>query len=160
MIQPGLIVIGWREWVVLPELGIPAIKAKIDTGARTSALHVDTLEVEERDGRPWLRFSVTATGRKHAPRIECEAPAIARRAVTDSGGHATLRWFIRTRIELGGASFEAEINLTNRRNMLFPMLLGRSALGHRFVIDPASSYRHGRLASKKRTTLFDADKHG
>ena len=148
MIQPGPIVIGWREWLVLPDLGIPAIKAKIDTGARTSALHVDTLEVEERDGRNWLHFSVSATGRRHAPRIECTAPAIARRAVIDSGGHATLRWFVRTRIELGGASFEAEINLTNRRNMLFPMLLGRSALGHRFVIDPVASYRCGKLSKR------------
>ncbi len=159
MIQPGTTLIGWREWLALPDLAIPAIKAKIDTGARTSALHVDTLDVEERGGRTWLHFSVTATGGKHAPRIECTAPAIARRAVTDSGGHATLRWFIRTRIELGGASFDAELNLTNRRNMLFPMLLGRSAIGHRFVIDPASSYHHGRLASKKRKT-FDTDKHG
>lgn len=157
MIESGPIVIGWREWLVLPELGIPAIKAKIDTGARTSALHVDTLEIDEHDGCTWLRFSVAATGRKHAPRVECTAPAIARRTVTDSGGHATLRWFIRTRIELGGASFETEINLTNRRNMLFPMLLGRSALSHCFAIDPAASYRCGRLKGRK---MPESDRHG
>ncbi|TLY49425.1 MAG: ATP-dependent zinc protease [Gammaproteobacteria bacterium] len=136
--------IGWREWLALPELAIPAIKAKIDTGARTSSLHVDTLEARERGGRTWLYFSVSATGRRHAPRIDCVAPAIARRAVTDSGGHVTQRWFIRTPIELAGLRFEAEINLTDRRNMLFPMLLGRLALGHRFLIDPAASYRCGR----------------
>jgi hypothetical protein len=150
-------VVGWREWLALPDLGIAAIKAKIDTGARTSALHVDTLEVDERDGGTWLRFSVAATGRKHAQPIECTAPAIARRTVTDSGGHATLRWFIRTHIELGGMSFETEINLTNRRNMLFPMLLGRSALGHRFVVDPAATYRYGRLKTKK---ILETDRHG
>jgi hypothetical protein len=149
VIERDSIVIGWREWLVLPELGIAAIKAKIDTGARTSSLHVDSLETEEKVGRTWLHFSVSATGRKHAPRIECEAPAIARRAVTDSGGHETLRWFVRTRIELGGVGFEAEINLTNRRNMLFPMLLGRSALGHRFNIDPAASYRCGKPLQAK-----------
>ena len=149
MTESGLIVVGWREWLGLPDLGIPKIKAKIDTGARTSALHVDTLEVEERDGRHWLRFSITATGRKNAPRVECEAPAIARRTVTDSGGHVTLRWFIHTRVELGGASVDAEINLTNRRNMLFPMLLGRSALDQRFAVDPTASYRFGRLRAKK-----------
>jgi hypothetical protein len=144
VIERDSIVIGWREWLILPELGIAAIKAKIDTGARTSSLHVDSLETVEKHGRTWLHFSVSATGRKHAPRIQCSAPAIARRAVTDSGGHETLRWFVRTRIDLGGVSFDAEINLTNRRNMLFPMLLGRSALGHRFTIDPAASYRCGK----------------
>ena len=143
------IVIGWREWLALPELGIPAIKAKIDTGARTSSLHVDTLVVDERDSVTRLHFSVSATGRKHVPPVHCSAPAIARRTVTDSGGHATLRWFIRTRIELGGACFETEINLTDRRNMLFPMLLGRSGLGDRFAVDPAASYCCGRLKSRK-----------
>jgi hypothetical protein len=142
--ESGLIVLGWREWLALPELGIPAIKAKIDTGARTSSLHVDTLETSERDGRTWLRFSVAATGRRSAPRVECFAPASARRTVTDSGGHATLRWFIRTRIVLGGVEVDTEINLTNRHNMLFPMLLGRSALSHRFAVDPAAAYACGR----------------
>jgi len=147
--QRDPIIIGWREWLALPQLGIAAIKAKIDTGARTSSLHVDTLETSERDGRTWLRFSVAASGRRHAPLIACEAPATAQRMVTDSGGHATQRWFIRTRIELGGECFDAEINLTNRRNMLFPMLLGRSALGHRFILDPAAAYRCGKPARPK-----------
>jgi hypothetical protein len=136
-------VIGWREWLALPDLGVGAVKAKIDSGARTSALHVDTIDCRERDGVTWLHFSV-ATGRRQAAPIECMAPAIARRNVTDSGGHTTLRWFIRTRVELGGIGFETEINLTNRRNMLFPMLLGRSALGQRFLLDPAASYRCGK----------------
>ena len=144
MIERDPIVIGWREWLTLPELGVAAIKAKVDTGARTSSLHVDTLQTQERSGRTWLRFSVAASGRRHAPLIECEAPAIGRRAVSDSGGHVTLRWFIRTRIELGGIGFDAEINLTNRHDMLFPMLLGRSALGHRFLLDPTASYRCGK----------------
>lgn len=148
VIQTGPIVIGWREWLALPGLGIAAIKAKIDTGARTSSLHVDTLAVDERDGGTWVRFSVSAGGRRHPSRVECAAPAIARRAVTDSGGHRTLRWFIRTPIVLGGASVEAEINLTDRRDMLFPMLLGRSALGDHFAVDPAVSYRCGRFSKR------------
>jgi hypothetical protein len=145
------VLLGWREWLALPQLGIAEIKAKLDTGARTSALHVDTLETFERDGATWLRFRISATGRRQMPSIQCEAPAIARRAVMDSGGHSTQRWFIRTHIDLGGVGFDAEINLTNRRNMLFPMLLGRSALsrplpGKRFLLDPALSYRCGRPA--------------
>jgi hypothetical protein len=142
--QRDPIVIGWREWLTLPDLAIPAIKAKIDTGARTSSLHVDSLETHERGGRTWLHFTVAATGRKHAQPVACVAPAVARRAVTDSGGHTTQRWFIHTSIELAGQRFEAEINLTDRRNMLFPMLLGRLALGQRFLVDPAASYRCGR----------------
>jgi len=142
--QRDPIVIGWREWLALPQLGVAAIKAKVDTGARTSSLHVDTLQTTERDGETWLQFQISSTGRKHSPVYECMAPAVARRMVSDSSGHATLRWFIRTTIELAGERFEAEINLTNRRNMLFPMLFGRLALGQRFVVDPAASYHCGR----------------
>ena len=142
--QRDPIVIGWREWLALPQLGIPAIKAKVDTGARTSALHVDTLQAEESDGGTLLRFQISSTGRKSSPLYECVAPAVARRMVIDSSGHANLRWFIRTTIELGGRRFDAEINLTDRRNMLFPMLFGRLALGQHFVVDPSASYRCGR----------------
>ncbi|MEP6941104.1 MAG: RimK/LysX family protein [Rudaea sp.] len=142
--QRGSMVIGWREWLALPQLGIATIKAKVDTGARTSALHVDSLQTEERDGITWLHFRVSSTGRKSARQFDCSAPAVARRRVTDSSGNASLRWFIRTTIELAGERFDAEINLTDRRNMLFPMLFGRLALGDRFVVDPSASYRCGR----------------
>ena len=135
--------IGWREWLSLPALGLPAIKAKVDSGARTSALHVAVLEEFQRDGVTWLRFAVDS-GRRNCAAVLCEAPACDRRAVTDSGGNTAERWFIRTMIGLAGRAFPAEINLTNRRNMLFPMLLGRSALSDRFRIDPARSYVCGR----------------
>jgi len=141
--QRDPIVIGWREWLALPQLGVAPIKAKVDTGARTSALHVDALEASERDGQTWLRFEIT-TGRKHSRLYVCSAPAIARRMVTDSSGHASPRWFIRSTIELAGQSFDTEINLTDRRNMLFPMLLGRLALHQRFIVDTSVSYRHGK----------------
>jgi hypothetical protein len=141
--QRDPIVIGWREWLALPQLGVAPVKAKVDTGARTSALHVDALEVSERDGQTWLRFEIS-TGRKHSRLYVCNAPAIARRMVTDSSGHASPRWFIRSRIELAGQSFETEINLTDRRSMLFPMLLGRLALGQRFIVDTSASYCHGK----------------
>jgi hypothetical protein len=142
------IILGWREWLALPQLGIAAIKTKIDSGARTSSLRVETLEEYARDGQTWLRFTVAA-GRRNATLVQCEAQAIDQRAVSDSGGHVTLRWFVRTEFELAGRRWPGEINLTDRRSMLFPLLLGRNALGG-FIIDPDSGYRHGRPRVRRR----------
>jgi len=138
-----LLLIGWREWLALPQLALPALKAKIDTGARSSSLHVDDIEEYESGGVPWLRFTV-ATGRRGAGFVCCSAPALGRRAVTDSGGHVTSRWFILTTIRLAGLEWQSEINLTDRGDMLFPMLLGRTALRGRFSVDPQLSYACGR----------------
>jgi hypothetical protein len=140
--------IGWREWLALPALGLPEVKAKIDTGARSSSLHVASVESFERDGHTWLRFAV-APRRRGGRLFHCEAQAADRRDVTDSGGHITQRWFVRTDIELGGRRFSAEINLTNRGDMIFPMLLGRTALRGRFRVDPQLSYACGRLRPRK-----------
>jgi len=135
-----VITLGWRERLALPDLGIQSLKAKLDTGARSSALHVEELETFERDGATWLRF-VVRTGRGHH-RVgrQCEAPAHDRRVVTDTGGRRTERWFIRTSLVLAGRSFSVDVNLTDRTHMLFPMLLGRTALHGRFAVDPALSY--------------------
>ena len=143
------IILGWREWLALPQFGIAAIRAKIDSGARTSSLRVESLEEYHRHGHTWLRFSVL-TGRRGRAPITCEAPATDRRTVTDSSGHRATRWFIQTEFELGGRHWHAEINLTSRRDMLYPLLLGRNALGGRFVIDPGSAYRCGKPAHRKR----------
>jgi len=137
------IILGWRERLALPQLGIDLLKAKLDTGARSSSLHVDTLETFERDGATWLRFSLHA-GRRHPREVLCEAPAVDRRGVTDTGGRRTERWFIRSEVQLAGQHFEIDINLTDRRHMLFPMLLGRSALLGRFAVDPSLSYTRPR----------------
>ncbi|HJU38834.1 MAG TPA: RimK/LysX family protein [Tahibacter sp.] len=139
-------VIGWREWLALPDLGIAAIKAKVDTGARSSALHVDSLEEFARDGATWLRFAVRPSTARRGPALEVEAPALDRRVVTDSGGHASERWFIRSTVRVAGVALVADINLTSRRTMLFPLLLGRTALAGRFTVDPARSYTAGRRA--------------
>jgi hypothetical protein len=140
-----LIILGWRERLSLPQLGIGELKAKLDTGARSSSLHVDTLESFERDGATWLRFSIHV-GRRQPVDVQCEAPALDRRAVTDTGGRRTLRWFIRSEVQLAGQRFDVDINLTNRRHMLFPLLLGRSALHGRFAVDPSLSYTQPRPA--------------
>jgi hypothetical protein len=150
MITADLLVLGWRERVCLPQLGIGQLKAKLDTGARSSALHVDTLETFDRDGTTWLRFGMHV-GRRQPHEICCEAPALDRRVVTDTGGRRTERWFIRSAVQLAGQQFSIDINLVDRRHMLFPMLLGRSALVGRFVVDPARSY------TQPRPTLPAAD---
>ena len=139
----GVITLGWRERLALPQLGIGVLKAKLDTGARSSSLHVDTLETFQRAGATWLRFTMHA-GRRQPLEICCEAPALDRRAVTDTGGRRTERWFIRSEVQLAGQRFSVDINLTDRRHMLFPLLLGRSALSGRFAVDPARSYTQPR----------------
>lgn len=136
--QTHLPTVGWREWLALPQLGVRALKAKVDTGARSSALHVDELEVGERDGVPTASFLLPPA--PQLPPVRIEATIVDFRQVTDSGGHSTRRPFIRTQVELAGQRWAIEINLTQRRRMLFPMLLGRTAIMGRFQVDPASSY--------------------
>lgn len=132
--------IGWREWVGLPELGVHAIKAKIDTGARTSAIHAWKIEPFQRGGEIWLRFELHPEQRSKAGAIICEAPAVDRRHVRSSGGHVTSRYVIRTTLALGTASWPIELTLTNRDQMGFRMLLGRTALKGGVLIDPARSF--------------------
>jgi hypothetical protein len=141
-----LITLGWRERLALPQLGMGVLKAKLDTGARSSSLHVDTIEEFQRDGVQWLRFTMHV-GRRQPLDMCCEAPALDRRVVTDTGGRRTERWFIHTDVELAGQRFGVDINLTDRRHMLFPMLLGRTAISGRFTVDPARAYTQPRSST-------------
>ena len=134
-----VIILGWRERLALPQFGIATLKAKLDTGARSSALHVDELETFVRNGDTWLRFMV-GLGRRSVRHVLCEARAHDRRVVVDTGGGRSERWFIQTEVMLAGERFVVDMNLTDRRHMLFPMLLGRTALTGRFCVNPALSY--------------------
>jgi len=136
-------VIGWREWIRLPDLGQAVIKAKIDTGARTSALHAYYVEPFELEGRTWVRFGLHPRQKDTQVQIECEAPVLDQRRVTDSGGHAEMRYVIATTLVLGNTAYEAEVTLTDRENMLFRMLLGRGALKPRFLVDSDQSFLLG-----------------
>ncbi|MFA6986424.1 MAG: RimK/LysX family protein [Arenimonas sp.] len=141
---PARLLLGWREWLALPQLGVACIRAKVDTGARSSSLHVQDQELFEREGRPWVRF-VLHHGDRERLRNTVEAEVADRRVVTDSGGHRESRIFIRTLLQLPtGQPWPIEVNLTQRRNMLFPMLLGRTALRRHCLVEPARSFLLGK----------------
>ncbi|MGV3523663.1 MAG: ATP-dependent zinc protease [Candidatus Sericytochromatia bacterium] len=137
-----ILCVGWKEWLKLPALGIQAVEAKIDTGAKTSALHTFDLETWETQAGLRVRFQVHPDRHNSAYSISCEADVIDRRWVSDSGGHQELRYVICTPVVLGDRLWPIEITLTNRENMSYRMLLGRQALRGRLVVDPARSYLH------------------
>lgn len=134
---------GWREWVALPDLGVPAIKAKLDTGARTSALHAERIQRFTERGEPWVRFVVHPLQGTVRPEFECTAPLVDHRKVTNSGGASELRLVISSCLEIGGESWPIEVTLTSRRSMIFRMLLGRSAIAGKGFVDPAHSFACG-----------------
>ena len=121
-------IVGWREWIALPELGIAAIKPKIDTGARSSSLHAFNIETFDRDGAAWVRFDVHPLQRNSSVTVRAEAPVLEFRHIRSSSGHQTLRPVIRTDVELGGRRWPVEITLAARDEMGFRMLLGREAV--------------------------------
>lgn len=141
-------VIGWREWVDLPQLGLEKVKAKVDTGARTSALHAFALHPYEKDGKQKIRFDIHPEQHNNTLVITCEADIVDKRPVTDSGGHTEERYVIETPITIAGQTWSIEITLTERENMLFRMLLGRRALRKRFIVNPARSFVTTKVKNK------------
>jgi len=142
--------IGWREWVGLPDLGIKTIKAKVDTGARSSSLHAYDLQEFEKNGEKWIRFKVHPVQRKNDKSILVTAKILEYRSVRSSSGKSTLRPVIITNIKLLDVTWEVELTLANRDEMGFRMLLGREAFRQRFLVDAGKSYYGGKPKRKKK----------
>jgi hypothetical protein len=141
--------LGWREWVDLPELGLVNIKAKIDTGARTSALHAFELREFEENGKRRVEFKMHPNQRDLQTVVVCTADIKDEREVRDSGGHRERRWVIETPVSIGGETWPIELTLTARDDMLFRMLLGRTAMRGRAIVDPSRSYLTGKRGKEK-----------
>ncbi len=144
---PHLLVVGWREWVAMPALGIDRIKAKIDTGARTSTLHAFDIEVLKYRGRDVVRFKVHPLQRQSRRVIVCQADLVDERIIRSSSGHSSLRPVIMTRLQVGPCTWDIELTLTNRDKMGFRMLIGRQAIRKHLLVHPGRSFI---LGSKKR----------
>lgn len=142
-------IIGWREWVGLPDLGIETIKVKVDTGARSSSLHASELHEFERDGARWVRFRVHPVQRKSLKTVAAEARVLDFRHVRSSSGIAALRPVIVSNIKLLGITWPVELTLASRDEMGFRMLLGRQAFRGRFLVDAGNSYYGGKPKRKK-----------
>lgn len=140
----SIVLLGWREWVSLPDLMAGRLRAKIDTGARSSSLHVERQWRFFEQGVPWIGF-VIKPRRKSDVLVEACAPLLDERVVSDSGGHRVRRPFICARLDVAGEQRTIELNLADRRNMLFPLLVGRSALSG-FAVDPVRSFLGKTLA--------------
>jgi hypothetical protein len=138
------IIVGWREWVALPDLGLPAVKAKVDTGAKTSSLHAFDIDTFREGGRERVRFGVHPLQENERLTVWATADVVDERSVTSSSGHEELRVVIRTPLRLGDQTWPVEVTLTDRRSMRLRMLLGREALDGRLLVDASVSYLHGR----------------
>lgn len=136
--------VGWREWGSLPQLGIHQIRVKVDTGAKTSALHAERLEYFTRDGKNYVRFTVHKKRHHKGEGVRAIAEIIAFRRIKSSIGHVTRRPVIRTTLHLGTMEFPIQLSLVDRKRMIHPMLLGRRALNKRFHVDPSAEFLQGK----------------
>lgn len=152
-----LIIIGWREWVALPDLGIGRIKAKVDTGARSSSLHAFRIEPFDRDGQAMVRFDVHPVQRRDNFSVSCESEVHDIRLIRSSSGEVSERFVILTSISWMGQAWPVEMTLADRSEMGFRMLIGREAIRNRMIVDPGRSYFGGRRSGKNKKQITDND---
>lgn len=149
------LLVGWQEWCILPKLGIPAIKAKIDTGAKTSAIHAFNIQLFYTNDIPHVRFEIYPLQGRHAFAKTCTAVVIDQRLVMSSNGHKELRYVIMTPIVLAGTMWEIEVTLSNRDPLTFRMLLGREALQSKVIIDPHRKLCQGSMSLKELKKIYN-----
>lgn len=135
----GPLLVGWQEWCNLPKLRLPALKAKLDTGAKTSALHAESIRIFRRNKERFVRFTVCPLQKNTEIQRTCTARVVGQKTIMSSTGHKEKRWIIRTPVRLGPLAWEVEISLTNRDPLSFRMLLGRDALKRQVLIDPSKT---------------------
>lgn len=146
--------IGSEEWSSFPELGIPAVVARIDSGAKTSSIHAFNIQKFKRNGESWVSFEVHPLQNNRTTVIRCERPVVDRRSVKSSSGVSETRYVVQTLLKIGEIAFEIELTLANRDSMGFRMLLGREAMGNRMIIDPSEKYCLGKISSKTIDELY------
>lgn len=146
--------VGWNEWCALPELHIPAIKAKIDTGAKTSALHAFNIHPFAHHGKHFVRFDLHPLQSNDKVVVTCRAAVIDQRYVMSSNGHKEHRYVISTTLRLGSSAWKIELTLSNRDPLKFRMLLGREALNHRVIIDSSHVLLHGKISHEMLEELY------
>jgi ribosomal protein S6--L-glutamate ligase len=144
--DPSRLIVGWQEWVALPELGLPALKAKIDTGAKTSALHTHYIEPYGNGRRLKVRFAVHPSPESGDLEVAASADVVDRREVISSNGVPELRYVIMTTLRIGGREWPIEVTLTNRERMAYRMLIGRQAIRSDMLVDCGASFRQPRLS--------------
>lgn len=150
--RPPKITIGWREWLRLPDLGVKLVKAKVDTGARTSSLHAEDVELFTRGGHRMVRFTIHPKQRSSRGAVTATARLLEERRVRSSNGHQEVRPVIETTVDVGDVTWPIELTLTSRDVMGFRMLLGRQAMRGHVVVDPARSYVTRKVKTRKRSS--------
>ncbi|PIQ43160.1 MAG: ATP-dependent zinc protease [Gammaproteobacteria bacterium CG11_big_fil_rev_8_21_14_0_20_46_22] len=150
------ILIGWKEWCSLPELKIPAVKAKIDTGAKTSCIHAINIEPFKKNTVDWVHFTIDPIQGDDTVLVKTNARIVDKRLITSSNGHKELRYIIHTTLRLGEVEWPIDISLSNRESMRFKMLLGRDALKHHTLIDPVKMHCHGKFTKRQVKRMYGA----
>jgi ribosomal protein S6--L-glutamate ligase len=150
------VIVGSEEWCSFPTLGIPTIKARVDSGAKTSALHAINIVTFEKDSENWVKFDINPIQNNAKAVIHCEAPLVDKRVVKSSSGFREQRYVIKTKLEIGGKTWEIEVTLTNRDSMGFRMLLGREAMSGRVLVDPEQRYLLGQPTTEKLKEYYNS----
>ncbi|MBD3725360.1 MAG: ATP-dependent zinc protease, partial [Flavobacteriaceae bacterium] len=151
------VIVGSEEWCSFPTLDIPTIKARVDSGAKTSALHAINIKPFQKDNEEWIKFDINPIQNNAKAVIHCEAKLVDQRVVKSSSGFREKRYVIKTTLEIGGKSWEIEVTLTNRDSMGFRMLLGREAMSGRILVDPEAKYLLGQPTKEKLKEYYYSD---